>query len=74
MFAASYRAITIKRAMRGFPISACLSGLAAGRLPGFGGGWQTQQPVDLFSSDAYFLQNIILLLCEILTMADESQA
>lgn len=26
MFAASYRAITIKRAMRGFPISACLSG------------------------------------------------
>lgn len=55
MFAASYRAITIKRAMRGFPISACLSGLAAGRLPGFGGGWQTQQPVDLLSFDAYFL-------------------
>lgn len=37
-FAASYRAITIKRAMRGFPISACLSDLAAGRLPGFSGG------------------------------------
>lgn len=55
MFAASYRAITIKRAMRGFPISVCLSGLAAGRLPGFSGGWQTQQPVDLLSFDAYSL-------------------
>lgn len=55
MLAASYRAITIKRAMRGFPISAYLSGLAAGRLPGFSGGWQTQKPVCLLSSDAYFL-------------------